>query len=109
MNNTTKAPVPAQESSVALKVTVAVILVLILGGLVLLGRGTQQGSQQSSGAPQLTEEEKAAILANLQNTKAPELTETEKSAILKNLQNTKAPELSEEEKAAILKSLQNTR
>ena len=107
MNNTTQAP--AQESSVTLKITVAIILVLILGGLVWLGRGAQQVQQQSGGAPQLTEEEKAAILANLQNTKAPELSETEKSAILENLQNTKAPELTEEEKAAILQSLQNTR
>lgn len=106
MNNTTQAP--AQQSSVVLKITVAVILVLILGGLVWLGRGTEQ-AQRQGGAPQLTEEEKAAILANLQNTKAPELTDAEKEAILENLQNTKAPELTEEEKAAILESLQNTR
>lgn len=107
MNNTTQNP--AEQSSVVLKITVAIILVLILGGLVWLGSVSKQQAQRGNGAPQLSEEEKAAILANLKNTKAPELSATEKAAILKNLQNTKAPELSAEEKARILESLQNTR
>ena len=106
MNNTTQAP--AQQSSVVLKITVAVILVLILGGLVWLGRGAEQ-AQRGGGGPELTTAEKEAILENLRNTKAPELTTPEKEAILENLRNTKAPELTEEERATILESLQNTR
>lgn len=107
MNTTKPSATPAEESSTALKVTVGVILVLILGGLVWLGSLSKQQAQRSSGIPQLTDAEKAAILENLRNTKAPELSATEKATILENLRNTKAPELSDAEKARILDSLRN--
>lgn len=86
MNNTTQAP--AQQSSVVLKITVAVILVLILGGLVWLGRGAEQ-AQRGGGGSELTTAEREAILENLRNTKAPELTEEERATILESLQNTR--------------------
>lgn len=108
MNTTKPNTPPTQESSVALKITVGVILVLILGGLVWLGSLSKQQAQRTGGIPQLTDAEKAVILENLRNTKAPDLSEKEKTTILENLRNTKAPELTEAEKARILESLRNT-
>ena len=108
MNTTKPTTTPAEESSVVLKITVGVILILILGGLVWLGSASKQQAQRTNGVPQLTDAEKAVILENLRNTKAPELSEKEKATILENLRNTKAPELSDAEKARILESLRNT-
>lgn len=99
MNNTVSTP---HSSSVAFKITLAIIIVLIVGALVWLGRTSPNTARDANG---LTEAEKEAILESLRNTEVPELTEEEKAIILEDLRNTEAPELTEAEREAILESL----